>query len=50
MLSNALQQHGAECFSAQRELDILIGKRMGEPPLRAGFFVVNPVTGQKTKA
>jgi hypothetical protein len=46
LLSNALQQHGAECFSVQRELDILIGKRMGEPPLHAGFFVVNPVTGQ----
>lgn len=46
MLSIELQRHGAACFSVLRELDDLIGKRMGEPPLRRGFFVVDPLTGQ----
>jgi hypothetical protein len=46
MLSTELQRHGAACFAVQRELDILIGKRMGEPPYRRGFFVVDPLTGQ----
>lgn len=46
LLSIELQRRGAECFSVQRELDILIAKRMGEPPRRRGFFVVDPTTGQ----
>ncbi len=45
LLSSELQRHGAACFSTQRELDILIAKRMGEPPLRAGFFRIDPTTG-----
>jgi hypothetical protein len=32
--------------AAQRQLDILIAKRTGEPPRRRGFFVVDPATGQ----
>ena len=46
LLSTELQRRGAECFSVQRELDILVAKRMGEGPRRRGFFVVDPLTGQ----
>jgi hypothetical protein len=46
LLSTELQRRGAACFSVQRELDILIGKRMGEGPRRRGFFVIDPATGQ----
>ena len=33
-------------FFVQRQLDILIGKRMGEGLRRRGFFVVELLTGQ----
>ena len=46
LLHAELQRRGAECFSALRELELLITKREGEPPRRRGFFVVDPLTGQ----
>jgi hypothetical protein len=49
VLSTELQS-GAECFSVQRELDILIAKQMGKGPRRRGFFVADPATGQNKQS